>query len=115
LLALERIGQVGRFQHGEDVAFLDRVAGVDFQRDGGQRRRIQGRLTAATTRPLTAASRIRVPRPTSAMRRREALTEWSLLRQVWTSDQPGQQRHGGGGDDDAALGGLALGGAMTAS
>ena len=41
-------------------------------------------LTAATTRPLTEASRTSVPRVTSAMRRRDALTDPSLPRQADT-------------------------------
>ncbi|MNQ42195.1 hypothetical protein D3C85_558960 [compost metagenome] len=43
LFALERVGQVRRLQHGQDVALFHRVARLRFQRDGGHRGRIQGR------------------------------------------------------------------------
>jgi hypothetical protein len=42
-------------------------------------------LTAATTRPLTAASRTRVPRVTVAMRSLDALTDCELSRQTVAS------------------------------
>jgi hypothetical protein len=43
LLALELVGQVRRLEFGDDLAFLDRIAGVDLQRDGGRRGRVQRR------------------------------------------------------------------------
>jgi len=42
LLLFQFVGQVGRFQHGQHLAFLDGVAGVHLQFDRGGGSRIQG-------------------------------------------------------------------------
>ncbi|UUZ56602.1 hypothetical protein LP419_16765 [Massilia sp. H-1] len=74
-------------------------------------------LTAATMRPLTAASRTSVPRVTSAMRRRAPLTEESLARQPETSRTARATAARGGAADQQPkrLSAWAGGAEMTAS